>query len=88
MKKAQGLPLNIVVLAAIALLVLVILSVVTIGRVGLFQKGVSEVETKNLCSASGTQRICSSPDPGAGYKQVTGKFQDCSADEKCWEPLK
>lgn len=44
MKKAQGLSLNVIIIAAIALLVLVILSVVLLGRFGIFATGVSECE--------------------------------------------
>jgi len=37
-KKAQGLSLNVIIIAALALLVLVILAVIFMGRIGMFGK--------------------------------------------------
>lgn len=45
-KKAQGISINVVIVAAIALLVLVVLSVIFIGRLGLFSSSVGECENK------------------------------------------
>ena len=45
-KKAQGISINVIIIAAIALLVLVILSVIFIGRVGIFGAKVAECENK------------------------------------------
>jgi len=45
-KKAQSISLNVVVIAALALLVLVILSVVFIGRMGLWGQDVNNCENK------------------------------------------
>ena len=42
MRKAQGLPMNVIVIAAIALLVLVVLALIFMGRIGSFGKGVAE----------------------------------------------
>lgn len=44
-KKAQGLSLNVIIIAAIALLVLVILAVIFMGRLGVFRKGSGDCET-------------------------------------------
>ena len=44
--KGQGISLNIIVVAAIALLVLVILSVVFVGRLGLFGKAAADCTQK------------------------------------------
>lgn len=46
MKKAQGISINVIIVAAIALLVLVILSVIFIGRLGTFSSSVGECENK------------------------------------------
>lgn len=46
MKKAQGISMSVIVIAAIALLVLVILSVVFIGRMGIWGKDVNNCENK------------------------------------------
>jgi hypothetical protein len=48
-KKAQGISMNVIIIAAIALLVLVILSVVFIGRMGTFSG-----ETAGCASKGGT----------------------------------
>ncbi len=43
-KKAQGISLNVIIVAAIALLVLVILAFVFTGRIALFSKGISDCD--------------------------------------------
>lgn len=49
-KKAQGISINVIIIAAIALLVLVILSVIFIGKLGIFGVKVNECENKGgLC---------------------------------------
>ncbi len=45
-KKAQGISVNVIIIAAIALLLLVILSVIFIGNLGQFGAGVAECENK------------------------------------------
>ncbi len=45
-KKAQGMSMNVIIIAAIALLVLVILSVIFIGRMGGFGKATKDCETQ------------------------------------------
>ena len=53
-KKAQGLSMQTIVIAALALLVLVILALVFTGRMGSFATGVKESTTcKNMCEAAG-----------------------------------
>src|SRR3989338_9015190 len=46
MKRAQGISINVIVVAAIALLVLVVLSVVFLGRFGLFTQQSADCENK------------------------------------------
>jgi len=46
MKKAQGISINVIIIAAIALLVLVVLSVIFMGRLGGFGAGVVDCENK------------------------------------------
>ncbi len=41
-KKAQGMSMNVIIIAALALLVLVILAVIFIGRMGTTTKGIDE----------------------------------------------
>jgi hypothetical protein len=45
-KKAQGISMEIIVIAVIVLLVLVVISVVFVGRLGIFSKSVGECENK------------------------------------------
>ena len=45
-KKAQGISINVIIIAAIALLVLVVLSIIFLGRLGVFSKQVNECENK------------------------------------------
>ena len=42
MKKAQGLPLNVIIIAAVALIVLVVLVAIFTGRLAIFGRGISE----------------------------------------------
>tara|TARA_B100000315_G_scaffold253510_1_gene292416 strand:+ start:3616 stop:3867 length:252 start_codon:yes stop_codon:yes gene_type:complete len=51
-KKGQGISINVIIVAAIALLVLVILSVIFIGRVDIFSKRSSD------CSSYGGASAC------------------------------
>ena len=53
-KKAQGISLNVVIIAAIALLVLVILSVILIGKTGIFVKQSDDCQNKGgRCASPG-----------------------------------
>ncbi len=60
-KKAQGISMNVIIIAAIALLVLVILSVIFIGRMGSFGRAAAN------CESQGGQCLpppCSKPEYG------------------------
>ncbi len=53
MRKAQGLPMNVIVIAAIALLVLVVLALIFMGRIGGFGRGVAECQNQGgICRQS------------------------------------
>jgi len=53
-KKAQGISINTIIIAAIALIVLVVLVMIFTGRLGLFSKGVEETTTcDQACKAAG-----------------------------------
>jgi len=53
-KRGQGLPINTIIVAAIALIVLVVLVAIFTGRLGGFSKGVAETITcENSCKAFG-----------------------------------
>jgi len=54
MKKAQGISINVIIIAAIALLVLVVLSVIFIGRMGDWGSKTNDcLANGGLCRASG-----------------------------------
>lgn len=44
-KKAQGISINVIIIAAIALLVLVVLSIIFVGRLGIFGEKAAACET-------------------------------------------
>jgi hypothetical protein len=46
MKKAQGLPLNVIIIAIIALIVLAVIIAIFAGKIQLFGKGVSDCKAK------------------------------------------
>ncbi len=73
MKKGQGLSLTTIVVAAIALLVLVILSVIFIGRMGGFAGQVSECENKG--------GICRSIDTGCLSGETEYTAWNCPTEE-------
>lgn len=53
-QKAQGLSINTIIIAAIALIVLVVLVAIFTGRLGLFSKGLGEVTNcDQICKARG-----------------------------------
>jgi len=69
-KKAQGLSLNVIIIAALALLVLVILAVIFMGRTGMFRR-----ESGN-CGAMGGS--CSRTGCTGDYTREVG--YDCDLD--------
>ena len=84
MKKAQGLPLNVIIIAAIVLIVLVVIVVIFSGKIELFGKGVKEQESpysaKN-CEIPGTNRRCYTLRDNCyndGGYIIQGRFEDCA----------
>ncbi len=74
--KGQGISINMIVVAAIALLVLVVLSVVFLGRFGVFAKQSGDCENKGgTCTSTGcptgtsTYAAWSCPDTASGASQ-------------------
>ncbi len=64
-KKAQGMSLNVVVIAALVVLVLVILSVILLGRMGVFTMDL------NKCKGECMQSYCDE-----GYSEISGNCYD------------
>ena len=79
MKKAQGLPLTTIIIAALGIFVLIILIVIFTGRVGIFGKSLStcpgECLPKNECSEKGGASL------GPGYLNPNNHSITCSGDE-------
>ncbi len=89
MKKAQGLSLNTIIIAAIVLIVLVVLWAIFTGRMGVFTKGVKDIE-KLRCTDDiiGGQASSIPDDEGsivcpAGKSRIPGTFTDISETEIC-----
>lgn len=65
MKKAQGLSLNTIIIAAIVLIVLVVLWAIFTGRMGGFTRGIAEAEDKECVKDLGGAIVepenCASP---------------------------
>ena len=81
-KKAQGLSMQTIVIAALALLVLVILALVFTGRMGNFATGVKETTTcKQACTAAGYSDGTGTDNDNTtelpGYKTQTGSQCYC-----------
>jgi hypothetical protein len=76
-KKAQGMPLNTIVIAAIVLVVMVVLILIFTGRMG---KTSQDLQT---CQAQGgkcvTKGLC---DPTIGEKLIE-ETSDCETNEEC-----
>jgi len=90
-KKAQGLPITVIIIAAIALVILVVLVAMFIGRMGFFGKKVAtvtEMSCSNSCftNAEGAKVhgvVMPGPTCPEGYHEQYGSFNDVGAGELC-----
>lgn len=90
-KKAQGLSMNTIIIAAIALIVLVVIVAIFTGRLGLFSKGVNEMTTcQQICDARGYEGRSisvgpddSNPDENSFVKILGGRDAE---GNQCWCP--
>ena len=91
-KKAQGISINTIIIAAIALAVLVVLFAIFTGRLGSFSKGVQETDTcaqkctsLNMKLSSTSLTSDTSKDCGAG-QYISGSYSDgkfgCCCEQK------
>ena len=98
-KKAQGLSINTIIIAAIALVVLVVLIAIFTGRLGMFSKGLGDVGkcqnlggtclNANSCTEAGggnTREIFGAIDCGKDLREQGG--EDFSDRQKCCGPPK
>ncbi len=91
MKKAQGMSLKVVIVAAIALIVLVVLVLIFSGRMGKVTKGTSETSKQydaNKCAIPGTGRQCmdksSCESQGGSWDNRGGEgYSDCYGTGCC-----
>lgn len=84
-KRGQGLPLNVIILAVLGLIVLIVLSVIMIGRTATFSRQAEEQQEqvgKSVCAKPGADRICSATAPTEYLVECKGPFGDCGA--KCF----
>ncbi len=70
MKKAQGMPLNVIIIAALGLLVLVILAIIFTGKTGTF------VKESDKCAVYGGACV-------ATQEECTGQYQRVMSERAC-----
>jgi uncharacterized protein YpmB len=78
-KSAQGLPLNIIIIAVIVLVVLVVLVLVFRGKISQWGDGIDE-QTSNIgkeCEIPGTSRTCIQSLGQCKTEIISGSFTDC-----------
>ena len=89
MKKAQGLPINVIIVAAIALIVLVVLVAIFTGRLGLFGKKVGEIgqdctDFKTTIDNTEYSAAWQTAECGATQREIfTATDADAHAGEHC-----
>lgn len=86
-KKAQGLPLNVIIIAAIVLIVLVVLWAIFTGRMGVFSKGIADVTKGGSCEEAGGQVKPATEGCAEGCEQIYGNFK-LTAGDVCCRPTK
>ncbi len=74
-KKAQGVSINVIIIAVIALIVLVVIIAIFLGRIGMFGAGVSE------CKGECKDELSCAP----GEAKLTGTFSKDSTGRECAE---
>ena len=78
-KKAQGISITTIIVAAIALIVLVVLIAVFTGRMGIFGRDLTTAQDGSLCTGSNMQKVtgsdCSSL--GADWEITYSNFKKC-----------
>ncbi len=92
-KKGQGLPITVIIIAAIALVILVVLVAMFIGKMGIFGKKVTTVTeiscTESCFTNAQGARVHGVVMPGPtcpaeeGYREVLGSFRDVGPGEVC-----
>jgi hypothetical protein len=86
-KKAQGLPLNTIVMAVLALVVLIVLVLIFRGQVGVFNKGTSCDARGGKCMNNESGEVCPSERPIKIYTQECPVVGDGKGAGQCCIPL-
>lgn len=89
-KKAQGMSLNVIVVAVIVLIILVVLVLIFSGKLKIFGSKTSETTSQydsNKCEVPGTNNECSSDSAdcqskGGSYREIDGGYADCQSSWK------
>lgn len=86
-KKSQGISINTIIIAAIALAVLVVLFAIFTGRLGSFSKGIGETAScANSCKALGKSYYTLTEDSCKTFEEGTyipGKYDDVPSAHVC-----
>jgi hypothetical protein len=90
-KKAQGISLNMIIVAVIALIVLIVLIVIFAGRMNVFGRGTSETTSQyssNRCEVPGTTNECLDRDEcnrlgGSWTPGPEDRYEDCGRTGCC-----
>ncbi|MFC1800525.1 hypothetical protein ACFLYT_00570 [Nanoarchaeota archaeon] len=79
-KKAQGISMNVIIIAAIALIVMVVLIAIFTGRISKVQDEGAAAEDRAKANICGTVGICASecPDDYEVKDSPVGKWTDCT----------
>lgn len=90
--KAQGMSINTIIIAAVALIVLVVLIAVFSGRMSLFGQDLTKAQQEKLCKGSGMKMVQGNDcnDLGGDWEVVYSNFRQCEEDEDpssgCYKP--
>ena len=82
MKKAQGISMNVIIIAAIALLVLVVLAIIFMGRMGLWGEQTTACENKGGMCYDTAGTTCDEASGGA-YPQAYAIWKCPTEGETC-----
>ncbi|MBN1157563.1 hypothetical protein JXA85_08140 [Candidatus Woesearchaeota archaeon] len=83
LKKGQGMPVNVIIIAAIALIILIVLVAIFSGKINIFSRGyssTSENEQSKVCTARGG--YCGNCGSDA-FTPPPGNWIDCSPTQNC-----
>jgi hypothetical protein len=86
MKKAQGMPLNVIIIAILCLVVLVILIWMTTGKIQSFGKGINETTKVEICPSAQIKSIAQCDNPLVGTFVKNAQNEKLGYSEVCCSP--